>query len=119
MYFQLVALKLAHMRQPARLILKDRRGAPLAHSDVQLKPGTNRFSFTWQSSRTGIFEYTLHVEAEGDTVPENNAARMAIDLIGPPKVLVINHAGRPGALSRALADTGLQVETRAGFLRGP
>ncbi len=102
--------------QPAQIALKDRKGNTLAQSEVQLKTGINRFSWTWLATQTGIHEYNLHLNVPDDSVPENNQARTAIDIIGPPKVLVLNRDGHPTALSRALASAGVAVETQNGDL---
>jgi len=99
--------------QSANLSL--RKGSKtLTETRVELTPGINRVAMPWVSAASGLQEYTVDLDVEGDAVIENNQARVAVSIVGPPRVLVLNRAARRTALTRALKRSGLEVEISDG-----
>ena len=78
---------------------------------VELRPGINHVALNIANAAAGVRRYEANLILRDDPVPENNFARAAVSVIGPPKVLVLNDGGIPTALSRALRAGGLDVHT--------
>lgn len=88
-------------------------GSQLAEQRVSLKPGGSDFSFSTQAGTAGLADVRATVEADQDTLAQNNEARAVVEVQGPPRVLVVEQ--RPGegaALLSALSSAGMRTETR-------
>src|SRR5207249_5769688 len=78
---------------------------------VDLDEGTNRFVIPLEPMATGHHLLRLQVEADDDTLTQNNSAGALVVVTGPPSVLVVE--GSPGEgqfLVEALRTSGLTVE---------
>jgi len=78
---------------------------------VDLDQGTNRFVIPLEPMATGHHLLRLQVEADADTLSQNNSAGALVVVTGPPSVLVVE--GSPGEsqfLVDALRTSGLTVE---------
>ncbi|MEM7018589.1 MAG: vWA domain-containing protein, partial [Pseudomonadota bacterium] len=112
--FALAAEVFSPTAQSATLQLKHpNSGQILNESDIQLNPGQNRFSLNWAVTRNGLQEYALAIKLDNDAQPQNNQARVALDVVGPPGVLHIAPTQKNSALAEALRSSGLAVDTRA------
>ena len=81
---------------------------------VLLKRGMSEFDFEIPVEERGLYNLSATLEAEGDTLVQNNRADILLQVEGAPLVLVVE--GSPGAgtnISRALGSTGLESETRS------
>lgn len=77
---------------------------------VDVKEGTNLFSFSHTAEQTGLQVYKAEITAENDTFIENNQLQAITNVKGTPKVLVVE--GEPtGRLGNALNGSGLMVES--------
>jgi Mg-chelatase subunit ChlD len=89
-------------------------GQPLAEQAVSLRPGTTDLAFGAQAPQAGLLDVRASLEAEHDTLADNNAARSVVGVQGPPRVLIVEE--RPGegeVIASALSSTGMRLETRA------
>lgn len=95
--------------QPATVRLyQDRQ--PLGEKLVELQAGKNLFALPQTLTDEGFYEYTVHVEAAGDRVPQNNQATSFVSVRGEPRVLVLSAApAEEGALASALESAKLRV----------
>src|SRR5919202_2588611 len=78
---------------------------------VDLDPGTNRFVLPLEPMATGHHLLRLQVEADSDTLSQNNSAGALIIVSGPPSILIVE--GSPGEgqyLAEALRSSGLTVD---------
>lgn len=98
-----------------------RSGRTLARGKVGLARGWNHFFARDTADSEGMLEYRLTLEAQGDTVPENNAAVGALRVEGPPKALLVSASGKPGLVAGALRAAAIPVDLAdaAGFPRDP
>ncbi len=62
----------------------------LAQPNVDHSPGKNLFTFPQTLANPGFYTYDVRVDAEGDTVPQNNRASTFINVKGEPRVLVVS-----------------------------
>ena len=79
--------------------------------DVNLEPGTSRFILPVEPLPNGHHVLRLQLQADQDTLAQNNSAGAYVIVQGPPKILVVE--GTPGEGSYvvdALRATGLQVD---------
>jgi Mg-chelatase subunit ChlD len=86
-------------------------GQVLTSQQVDLDQGTNRFVIPLEPISTGHHLLRLQVEADADTLSQNNSAGALVVVTGPPSVLVVE--GTPGEsqfLVDALKTSGLNVE---------
>ncbi len=78
---------------------------------VELEPGINRFVIPLEPLSPGHHLLRLQVEADADTLTQNNSAGALVVVTGPPSILVVE--GSPGEsqfLVEALRTSGLNVE---------
>jgi Mg-chelatase subunit ChlD len=78
---------------------------------VELEPGINRFVLPLEPLSPGHHLLRLQVEADADTLTQNNSAGALVVVTGPPSVLVVE--GSPGEaqyLVDALRTSGLKVD---------
>jgi Ca-activated chloride channel family protein len=90
------------------LLLDDRL---VASQDVQLDQGTSRFVLPLEPLPQGHHVLRLQLEADSDTLPQNNTAGAYVVVSGAPRILVVE--GTPGEgqyLADALRASGLQVD---------
>jgi Mg-chelatase subunit ChlD/uncharacterized membrane protein len=79
--------------------------------DVNVEPGTSRFVMPVEPLSNGHHVLRLQLQADQDTLAQNNSAGAYVIVQGPPKVLVVE--GTPGEgkyLTDALRAMGLQVD---------
>ncbi len=62
----------------------------LGEQKVDLSAGKNLFTFPQTLSEPGFYTYDVRVEAEGDTVPQNNRASAFTSVKGEPRILVVS-----------------------------
>jgi Ca-activated chloride channel homolog len=89
-------------------------GQVLTSQQVDLDQGTNRFVIPLEPISTGHHLLRLQVEADADTLSQNNSAGALVVVSGPPSVLVVE--GTPGEsqfLVDALKTSGLNVEQQS------
>ncbi|MCF6286228.1 MAG: glutamine amidotransferase, partial [Candidatus Hydrogenedentes bacterium] len=112
--FQLRIVVTADEAGPATLNVLRRTGSDrqmLAPQPVQLKAGDNVFVLTQEAASAGFFEYEVRVDAEADTVRENNVGRSFTTVHGQPRVLYIDANTETAAqLREALEREGIVVE---------
>src|SRR5205823_841908 len=78
---------------------------------VDLQSGVNRFVLQLEPLPPGHHLLRLQVEADADTLSQNNAAGALIVVSGPPTVLVVEgEKGEASYLVDALKSSGLNVE---------
>ncbi|MGE7601822.1 VWA domain-containing protein [Peribacillus sp. NPDC097675] len=90
-----------------RISLNDRE---IIKKTVDVKEGTNLFSFSHTAEQTGLQVYKAEIIAEKDTFTENNQLQAITNVKGTPKVLIVE--GEPtGRLENILDGGGLIVES--------
>ncbi|HEU4892321.1 MAG TPA: vWA domain-containing protein [Vicinamibacterales bacterium] len=88
-----------------------RDGVEIARRVQTFHPGATQLLFRDVIDRPGVSRYRLELTANGDRVPENNRGDGAVNVQTPATILVVNAAGQPDNLSRALASGKLRVQT--------
>jgi hypothetical protein len=89
--------------QKGRVILMT-DGQYTGESEIELTPGKNTFSFPQPGLSPGFHSFAVALEAERDTMPENNRAFAYTRVAGRAGVLIAsNDASDTGALDRALS----------------
>ncbi len=78
----------ADQAQPAVVSLY-RNEQFLGRQKVDLSAGKNLFTFPQSLSESGFYGYEVRVDAEGDTVPQNNRATAFASVKGDPRILLI------------------------------
>jgi Ca-activated chloride channel homolog len=89
-------------------------GQQVAEQAVSLERGGTDLAFAAQAPQTGLLDVRATLQANDDTVAQNNEARSVVEVEGPPSVLIVEQ--RPGegsVIGAALSSTGMRVETRA------
>src|SRR5919202_4456038 len=86
-------------------------GALLTSQQVDLDQGTNRFVLPLEPIAPGHHLLRLQIEADSDTLSQNNSAGALIVVTGPPSVLVVEGSnGESQFLVDALRASGLKVD---------
>ncbi|MEE8467100.1 MAG: VWA domain-containing protein, partial [Planctomycetota bacterium] len=81
--------------------------------EVDLQIGRNLLTLDKVRLDEGFHEFEAVVEAQGDTILENNVARGVVRVTGRPKVLLIERDERQARhLEEGLADEEIEVEVR-------
>jgi Ca-activated chloride channel family protein len=62
----------------------------LGEQKVELSEGKNLFTFPQTLSEPGFYSYDVRVEAEGDTLPQNNRASAFTSVKGEPQILIVS-----------------------------
>jgi Mg-chelatase subunit ChlD len=86
-------------------------GTLATRQDVNIEPGSSRFILPVEPMANGHHVLRLELQADQDTLPQNNTAGAYVIVQGPPKVLVVE--GSPGEarfLVDALRTSGLVVD---------
>lgn len=101
----------------ARVVV-DVDGQPVAERAVDLQAGANVVAFDHPVTASGVRRYRVRVELAGDAITQNDAGFAAVEVDGPPRVLVAEGVAGAGAtLASALRAAGLAVDvTGAGDL---
>jgi Ca-activated chloride channel homolog len=88
-------------------------GRLVATQAVDLEAGVNRFVLTQEPLAAGQHLVRVHVEAELDTLAQNNSAGAVVVVAGPPSVLIVQGAPGEGEyLADALRTSGLRVDLK-------
>ena len=74
---------------PGRLRLL-RNGVVQSERQIELKPGANPFVFRDSIRERGNHSYELLLEADDDTLAENNLLQGVVSVKGPPRVLLLS-----------------------------
>lgn len=75
-------------RQAAQAEISILRNGEVQRTEiVDLRAGTNTFTYTEQGAEPGLFEYETIVNSDSDAVIENNRYRGFVRVIGAPQVL--------------------------------
>jgi uncharacterized membrane protein len=83
----------------------------LGEQKVELNAGKNLFTFPQTLSQSGFYQYDVHLEAPGDTVPQNNRATAFTTVVGIPRLLIVsNDPKKDQALATALRSSRLEVK---------
>jgi Mg-chelatase subunit ChlD len=91
------------------VLLRD--GVEVARTARTFQPGATQLTFRDMIDRPGVARYRLKLAADGDRVPENNLGEGAVRVQAPATILLVNAAGRPDNLSRAMSAGKLHVKT--------
>jgi Ca-activated chloride channel homolog len=87
---------------------------PIAEQAVSLTPGSTDLSFAAQAPQSGLLDVSATLQADHDTLTQNNEARSVVEVQGPPRVLIVEQRPGEGAtIATALSSTGMRLETRA------
>ncbi|MBV9323011.1 MAG: VWA domain-containing protein, partial [Chloroflexi bacterium] len=84
---------------------------PIADQSVSLTPGSTDLSFSAQAPQAGLLDVRASVDANQDTLSQNNTARSVVEVEGPPRVLIVEQ--RPGegdTIASALSSTGMRLD---------
>ena len=85
----------------------------VGRQEVTLQAGKNRYSFIQQAQEEGTHLYQLIVNSPQDTIPENNRWQAFVEVLGPPKVLLLyDPPGSAAALLEALRQQNIAVQER-------
>ncbi len=77
-----------------------------AKQQVRLTKGTNRFVFKDTAKTAGIVSYSAEITAEGDSLKKNNTVYNFINILGTPKVLIVDGTGTEShELVKLIGDT--------------
>ncbi|HEV2768165.1 MAG TPA: VWA domain-containing protein [Acidimicrobiales bacterium] len=98
---------------PARLTLRQ-EGTVVDEREVELSAGANVVALPQVAGSSGLDRYSVEVAASGDTVPENDQGFAAVQVEGPPRVLLAEGAPGTGAtLAEALRSGGIPTDVVA------
>jgi uncharacterized membrane protein len=82
----------------------------LGEQPVELAAGKNLFTFPQTLAEPGFYSYSVHLEAPGDLLPQNNRATGYTHVRGEPTVLVVSeNPGADASLVAALQSARLEV----------
>jgi len=80
---------------------------------VQVRKGTNSYVFDHKPLPGGPHAFQVLIEPAEDTISENNQAAGFVNVIGKPKIVIVEgSAGDGAALGQALAAGGMGVDTQ-------
>ena len=95
--------------QRARMRLY-RNDQALGEQEVELAQGKNLFTFPQKLPENGFYTYRVEVEAEGDTLPQNNRGSGFTQVRGEPRVLLVSaQPSEDRPLIDALRSTRLEL----------
>ena len=87
-----------------------RNDQPLGEQKVELTAGKNLFTFPQTLPEADFYSYSVHVEAPGDNVPQNNKATSFVTVRGDPRVLIVSsEPPQDQPLAEALRSAKLDV----------
>jgi len=89
-----------------------RDGVPVATREGTLAPGENAVQFTGTFPERGPHAWDGLVEAPGDGIPQNNHARLTVEVTGTPQILYVAKKGTESpSLLAALKAQGITAVT--------
>ncbi len=92
----------------------------LGEQKVEMNAGKNLFTFPQTLTQSGFYQYDVHVEAPGDTVPQNNRATAFATVLGIPRILIVSSDPKKDeALAAALQSSRLDVKLTDKFPETP
>ncbi|HEX9854679.1 MAG TPA: VWA domain-containing protein [Acidimicrobiia bacterium] len=95
---------------PAVLVV-EAGGEPI-RLDVDLVPGTNRFTVEIPATESGPLRVRASIETPADEIPENDQAEALVRVLGPARVAVVEgKIGEGGDVARALEASGMRAVT--------
>ena len=101
---------LSDRNQPAKVRLF-RNDQLLGEQAVRLAKGKNLFSFPQSLGQAGFYSYEVQIEADGDSIPQNNRASGFANVRGDPRVLIVSSdPERDTPLANALRGAKLEVK---------
>ncbi|MBV9577807.1 MAG: VWA domain-containing protein, partial [Chloroflexi bacterium] len=83
----------------------------VADQSVSLSPGATDLSFSAQAPQAGLLDVRASIDADQDTLTQNNTAYAVVEVEGPPRVLIVEQ--RPGegdTIASALSSTGMHLD---------
>ena len=88
-------------------------GRQVARRTITLPPGESDVTVRDTARRSGTVRYEAVLESGASTVADNDRGRAAVQVAGPPKVLVFERAAGLGEdLGKALRSSGVPVDVR-------
>lgn len=99
-YYMTVSIA-SNYETPAKLTIYQ-GGEAIMTEDVRLTKGESRLIFEETARSGGVESYTAVIEAEGDTVPENNEYSAYAQIDESPRILVISGQNESDAAFREL-----------------
>ncbi len=78
-----------------------------------LQNGENRISITQRLSNPGLVTLSATIRAPGDLHPEDDTLTQPLQILGPPRILIVNDSGE-SRLADALRSQGILTEIRPG-----
>ncbi|MGH8934301.1 MAG: VWA domain-containing protein, partial [Egibacteraceae bacterium] len=89
-------------------------GTEIDRRTVSLAPGTTEVSVPRTAEAAGTVRYEARVESGASTLRANDVGRAAVQVAGPPRVLVYQRtAGLGEDLARALGSAGVPVDVKS------
>ncbi len=89
-------------------------GVEIDRRNVQLPPGTTEVAVPRTADAPGTVRYEARVESGASTLRANDVGRAAVQVAGPPRVLVYQRtAGLGEDLARALGSAGVPVDVKS------
>jgi uncharacterized membrane protein len=96
--------------QPATIRLY-RGEQPLGEQKINLTAGKNLFTFPQTLPEAGFYSYSVHLDAAGDRLPQNNKASGFVNVRGDPRVLLLSaEPDQDRSLVEALRASKLEVK---------
>jgi Ca-activated chloride channel homolog len=96
--------------EPVTLYLV-RDGVALGQQTVSLHPGDNPLLLSYTASKPGWHSYQIRIVLFSDDLAENNERGATVDVVAPPRVLVVSPS--PSPISATLTGLGFTVTTIA------
>lgn len=107
--YELTATVLAESDATTTVVLR-RDDEPIETRTVDLVAGVNEVTFDVVAGNGGLERFSIAVEDGSDDIPQNDAAQVAVNVEGPPRVLVAEGDTDGGGLIEA-ALTARSIET--------
>ncbi len=94
-------------------LLIERDGKPLIKRSVTLAPGSNEFELQDKLEKPGAFLYRARIDAESDTLPQNNELSSVVNSLEGPQVLLLeDFSARSDVVERLLQSSGYIYDKR-------
>ncbi|MDD2585499.1 MAG: VWA domain-containing protein [Syntrophomonadaceae bacterium] len=91
-------------------VFKD--GRMIIEEKVKVNRGENTFIYNYQIDDGGMYAFTSKIEAQDDTIPENNEASVFTSVHGKPVVLLVeSQPGEGRAIASAINSLGIDAVT--------
>lgn len=83
----------------------------LGEQVLELEPGKNLYTFPQTLNDPGFYSYSVHVEADGDNIPQNNRSTSFTSVRGDPRILIVSSdPDKDAALAAALQSANVDVK---------